>query len=80
MKQNLLCSYSVAICIVYRTEEKVNHVLLFTVLNPVYPITVVSISAMWSFTPITSSVSCSILYVFITIDENGCCVHKMLPS
>jgi len=40
--KNVLCIYSVAICIVYRTEEKVNHVLLFTVLNPVYPITVVS--------------------------------------
>lgn len=78
--KSLLCSYSVAICIVYRTEEKVNHVLLFTVLNPVYPITVVSMSTILSFTLITSSVSCSILYMFITIHVNGCCVHNMLPS
>ena len=58
-----LCIYSVAICVVYRTEEKVNHVLLFTVLNPVYPITVVSMSAMWSFTPRTSSVCRSTLCI-----------------
>lgn len=78
--KSVLCVYSVAICIVYRTEEKVNHVLLFTVLNPVYPITVVSMSAMWSFAPITSSVSRRTLYILITIDVNGCCVHNMLPS
>jgi len=78
--RSVLCIYSVAICIVYRTEEKVNHVLLFTVLNPVYPITVVSMSAIWSFTPKTCSVSHSTLYVLLTIDVNGFCVHNMLPS
>lgn len=77
--KSLFCIYTVAIFIVYRTEEKVNHVLLFTVLNPVYPITVVSMSAMWPFTPITSSVSYT-LYIFITIDVNGLCVHNMPPS
>jgi len=78
--KSVLCIYSVAIFIVYRTEEKVNHVLLFTVLNPVYPITVVSMSVIWSFTSRTISVSLSTLYIFITIDVNGFCVHNVPPS
>ena len=78
--KSVLCIYSVANCIVYRTEEKVNHVLLFTVLNPVYPITVVSMSAMWSFTLIISSVSRGTLYIFVTVNVNGFCVHNVLLS
>ena len=82
--KSVLCIYSVAICIVYRTEEKVNHVLLFTVLNPVYPITVVSMSAIWSFTPRMTSVSLSTLYILITIYVNGflfiTCCHPDFAS